>query len=259
LAITTLAVTLPAWAQQVTIVSPDATGIELIGPQAPDFQSSVEGVVGPQAQVQLGPYLPFAVVLKNNSSQVLVGYDVEWTINGSRGGSGIGTLATKDPDAYLKPGRSVVLVPQFEITRTPSAELQASMLRKQGTVLYGFQIARTVSISLDSAIFGSGQFVGPDTRKNFARDAAYFTAWRAVDSEVQSKLAAGESFDLIAASLSQVANQTIEGSKESRDWNAEVRATEARQLLKLYQRSGVQAVRDRLQQQLQQPEIIVHQ
>jgi hypothetical protein len=46
---------------------------------------------------------------------------------------------------------------------------------------------------------------------------------------------------------------------ESRDWNAQVRRKEARELLKLYQRGGVQAVRDRLQQQLQQPEIIVHQ
>lgn len=257
LAITTLSAVVTARAQQVTIVSSEVTGLELIGLQSPDFQSSLEGVVGPQAQ--LGPYLPFAVVLKNNSSQALVGYEVEWTINGSEEGCGIGMFATKGPDSYLKPGRSIVLVPQFEMRRTPSAELQASMQRKQGSVLYPFQVARTVSISLDSAIFGSGQFVGPDTRKNFARDAAYFTAWRAVDSEVQSRLATNESFGSIAAALSQVADQTIEGSMESRDWNAQVRRKEARELLKLYQRGGVQAVRDRLQQQLQQPEIIVHQ
>ncbi len=257
LAIITLNVIPSGWAQQVTTIPPDAAGIELIGSQAPDFRASVEAVVGPQALPQLGPYLPFTVVLKNNSSQVLVGYYVQWTINGSGGGSGIGTLATKGPDQYLKPGAAVVLIPGFELTKTPSAEMQASMLRKT-SALSVFQSARTIAISLDSAIFSSGEFVGPDTRKNFAQDAAYFSAWRAVDSDVQSKLATGESFDFIAVGLSQIANQTIEGSRASRDWNAEVQATEARQLLKLHEKSGIQAVRDRLQQQLQQPTVLVH-
>jgi hypothetical protein len=79
-----------------------------------------------------------------------------------------------------------------------------------------------------------------------------------VDSDVQSKLATGESFESIAVGLSRIANQTIEGSRASRDWNAAVQATEARQLLKLYQKSGIQAVRDRIQRQLQQPAIMVH-
>jgi hypothetical protein len=151
LAIIALSVIPSGWPQQVTTVPPDAAGIELIGSQAPDFRASVEAVVGPQALPQLGPYLPFTVVLKNNSSQVLVGYLVEWTINGSGGGSGIGTLAAKDPDQYLKPGAAVVLMPGFELTKTPSAEMEASMLRKT-SALSTFQIARTIAISLDSAI-----------------------------------------------------------------------------------------------------------
>jgi hypothetical protein len=42
------------------------------------------------------------------------------------------------------------------------------------------------------------------------------------------------------------------------DWNEQVRKTQARHLLKLYQKSGLQAVRNLVEQQLQQPDISFH-
>jgi hypothetical protein len=120
--------------------------------------------------------------------------------------------------------------------------------------LTGLQQGKTVGISLDSAIFASGQFVGPDVRGNFAQFQAMFTAWRGVDVQVQSEIQAGKSFAAIATQLSGINSQTT----APRDWNAQDRATEARQLLKLYQRSGAQALSDTVRQRLQQPEIQIY-
>jgi hypothetical protein len=132
------------------------------------------------------------------------------------------------------------------------------MLQRQGSLLSGFQVGKAVTISLDYAIFASGQFVGPDTIGRFSQVVAEFTAWRTVDSEVQSKLAAGESFDTIAVILSGIASQTLNSSRNPRDWNAQVQASEARLLLGLYHVGGVQAVSNQLEQQLQQPAVLVH-
>lgn len=72
-------------------------------------------------------------------------------------------------------------------------------------------------------------------------------------------MANGAPFAEIAANLEQIETQPIAGaSKETRDWDAQVRSTQARKLLKLYQRSGAQAVRERVAQQLQMPRIVVH-
>jgi hypothetical protein len=103
-------------------------------------------------------------------------------------------------------------------------------------------------------IFASGQFVGPDVRGRFAQDQAAFTAWRSVDVQVQSGIQAGESFAAIATQLSGINSQT----PVPRDWNAEGRATEARQLFKLYQRSGAQALSDTVRQHLQHAEIQIY-
>jgi hypothetical protein len=61
-------------------------------------------------------------------------------------------------------------------------------------MLSAMQQATAPAISLHSVIFASGQFVGLDTQENLAHDAASFTAWRPLDQQVQSELAAGESF-----------------------------------------------------------------
>jgi hypothetical protein len=177
---------------------------------------------------------------------------------GGRGGApGAGVIFNTGREGYLKPGMAVVLMPGFVLTTNSRAGLQASIDRKPEP-WSGLQKARTIAVSLDSAIFESGQFIGPDREKNFAHDTASFTAWRVVDAAVQSDLAAGRSLDDIAVALSLAAKEPNEGSGGRRDWNAVVRAAEAKQLLKLYERSGSQAVRDLLVQHLRQPELLVH-
>jgi hypothetical protein len=139
----------------------------------------------------------------------------------------------------LNSGAAVVALPVTVFTKAPGAEQQFS-LRRNVRTLAELQEGKTVEISLDSTIFASGQFVGPDVRGHFAQDQAMFTAWRSVDVQVQSEIQAGESFAAIASQLSVINTQT----PALRDWNAQFRGAEARRLLKLYQQSGAQALGD---------------
>jgi hypothetical protein len=249
-----LALHIPGWSQTVTVQPPQASGLELIGPQSPEFAGYVEQVLGPAGFQGMMEWQPYSVVLKNNSSQAVIGYTFRWGFNGSHGNYSVGGLSIYGPNAdSLQPGAAVIALPQWVLTQAPSSELQASLPRS-AALLARLEEAKTLEISLDAAIFASGQFVGPDVLGHFARDQAEFTAWRSVDAQVQSAIQTGQSFDAITAQLSGIISQTT----ASQDPNGRVRATEARQLLKLYQRSGAQALSQLVQQHLQQPEIQIH-
>lgn len=250
-----------ASAQTVTVIQPGIPGLELIGSQSPDFQTALAAVISPELLPQLAAYIPLTVILKNNSPQALAEYMLWWTIdlqpNRRTGGWGAGWISPKSTDAYLQPGAAIAAVPGFVFTRNTSTLPLAAMERRH--LLSGFDKAQTVAVLLDSATFASGQNIGPDIHGQLADKAATFSAWRPVDVAVQSQLANGVPFDEIAPSLEQIRDEpTAHTSKATRDYSALVRATEALQLLNLYKRSGAQAVRDRVDQQLQMPQIVVH-
>jgi hypothetical protein len=248
---------IPAWTQTVTVQPPDAAGVELIGSQSPEFQGYVQQVLGADGFQGMAEWQPYAVVLKNNSSQTLIGYDIRWGYDGIRGGRSARERSIYGPDANsLKPGAAVVALSAWVLTAAPSAELQAS-LQRNAALLASLEQTKTLEISLDAAIFASGQFVGPDVTGHFAQDQAEFTAWRGVDVQVQSGIQNGESFDAIAAQLSSI-NSPLPAPREPQDWNAIQRGAEARRLLNLYQRRGTQALSELVQQHLQQPEIQIY-
>jgi hypothetical protein len=159
LAVLSLMAVLPGWSQTVTIQQPDAPGIVLISSQSPGFMEYVEQVLGAGGLQGMMEWQPFAVVLKNNSSQALIGYDVRWGVNGSRGGCSVGGMSIYGADGNsLKPGAAVVALPVTVFTEAPSAERQASVQRNV-RILAGLQQGKTVEISLDSAIFRSPDLV----------------------------------------------------------------------------------------------------
>ena len=258
-AILVLALTLPGWAQTVTIVQPDVAGLELIGWQSPEFQASLDAALGPQVIGQLGAWVPYTVVLKNNSAEALAAYQMQWSANGTTAGTGLGS-ASPGPNFILKPGDALVFLPGLEVATHMAVDLPTRLLQRNMTMqLASLGKMKAVVISLDSVVFASGRFVGPDKQENFARDVAQFAAGRTVDVELQSKLAAGDSYDSIASWLSEIANQPIAGGpRATRDWNTEFQITEARHLLRRLQGSGAPAVLKLVQQQLQAPAITVH-
>jgi len=259
----------PVETQTITVLYPEAADIELIGSQSPEFQTSLQAVLGPQFY-QLGEWLPYTVVLKNNSPQAVVAFDIQWGINSPTTGTGFGVIASPSIETgprggpgVLNPGTAIVVVPSFVVlTKGINASTLSSMERQEGELL-ALQKARSVAISMDSMVLASGKFVGPDTAGLFPDYVSSFTAWRGVDLEVQSDLAAGKSFAAIAADLSHFAETFASVRKPRRDWtvedwNAEVRATQARLLLNRYQIDGSQALKDFVQQQLEQPDVLIH-
>ena len=256
LAVLALTIIRTGGAQTVTLLPSEVPGIELIGWHSSDFPGALEAVAGKQALGQLGDWLPFTVVLKNDSKQPLVGYQVLWSEDTGARWS-VGGNSTYTLSGYLKPGDAVAFLPLYQLG-SGRDDLPSRLRQEQMTIrLAQLQRAGTVTISLDSAILPSGQFVGADTRGDFAQDVAAFTAWHVVDEDVQSRLAAGEPFESIAAALSQTAE--IESTaRATKDWNALERAVQARKLLRLYQNKGAQAVCDSVQKQLQVPMILVH-
>jgi hypothetical protein len=88
LALLSFLTVLTARPQTITVQRPDAAGLELIGAQSPDFQKSVQQVLGAAGLQGLAEWQAFAVVLKNNSSQLPIGYMLHWGANGGRGATG---------------------------------------------------------------------------------------------------------------------------------------------------------------------------
>jgi hypothetical protein len=68
------------WAETVTVVRPATAGVELIGPQSSEFQTYLQAAISPEVVRQFSAWLPYAVVLRNNSSQPLVAYHIKWRL-----------------------------------------------------------------------------------------------------------------------------------------------------------------------------------
>jgi len=250
-----LAGILAAWGQTITVEPGQIAGIELVGSQSAAFQGLFQDAAEPQDAARPAVWLPFTVVLRNHSPRAVVAYHVRWTVDGRLRWMAddrnveAGMDSRTDPFAWVRPGSSVVVAPgaAAPFVLLPDGASQP--------LLASLESAGTVTVSVDSVLFANGEFAGPDLGGNFERDAASFAGRREVNAEVQSELAAGQTFDKIAAGLAETANRRPNGQ---RDWNAAARASQARALLRRYQRSGAQATVDFVQEQLREPEIVVH-
>lgn len=213
-------------------------------------------------QLQIADYLPLAVVFKNETTQPLMLFLIRWTVDNKMTplvGVGGGGGSARYPEAYLQPGASVLAVPDFLLTGEPNAVRLQGLQKQEARMQSDWDTAKTIVISLDSAIFASGEFVGPDTANLFAKDAAYATGWRAVEANVQAQIVNGVPFVAIAAGLQQVRDLPFQGASQAPvDWTARAQSQEARALIDLYDKRGAQAVIDVIKRQLATPEIVVH-
>jgi hypothetical protein len=263
-----LAVLPLAGAQTVTVIQPHTPGLQLIGSQSPDFAAAAAAIVSAQTLQQIATYLPLAAVFKNASTQPLMAYTIRWTVDNKSTvdknlnplvGIGGGASSPRNPENYLQPGAAVLVVPDMLFDKEPGLARLQAMLQQESRMRPDWDTAKALTISLDSAIFASGQFVGPDTANLFAGQAAYSTAWRAVETKVEAQVTSGVPFVTIAAALQQVTDQPSSGGKQATvDWIARAQAAEARQLIRLYDNHGAQAVIDFIKRQLATPEIVVH-
>ena len=228
----------------------------------PEFPAAAAAIVTPQTLQQIAAYLPLAAVFRNASTQPLMAYSIRWTVDKHSSplvGAGGGGGSPRYPAAFLQPGASVLVIPDFTLDREPGPSTLQALQKQEARMQSDWDTAKTIAISLDSAIFASGQFVGPDTINLFAKTAAYATSWRAVDATVQAQITNGVPFITIAAGLQQIRDEPFSGvSQPTVDWIARAQAAEARQLIDLYDKRRTQAVTDLVKRNLAAPVIVVH-
>ena len=153
------------WAETVTVVQPETAGVELIGPQSSEFQTYLQAAISPEVVRQFSAWLPYAVVLRNNSSQPLVAYHIKWRL--TLLGRADGNLRRRfwrrriRTDTLNAEGAAVFIM-AFNFTDAHLALNRLASIERQGaSMLAALQLAKAPVVFIDSAIFASDNLLVP--------------------------------------------------------------------------------------------------
>jgi hypothetical protein len=252
---------LPAFScycQQVIIQPSAIAGIQMMGPQSPEFTAAVAQIVGSEQPYALTAWLPCGVVVRNNSSQVLAGICVVWTMAldaGPLGGAGGGcssTLWYDSPSNQLQPGQAALAIPP-QILHKPR-DLKPALRGNWLGNLPNLQRAPRVGIMLDSVAFASGQYVGSDTIGEYEYLQAVLNAPGSVAATLLAKKAS-ETISDIVKWLQSVEAQSRQGGADD---NARLSGSVARGMLKVYESKGEAALYTLAEVNLRQPVFPLH-
>jgi hypothetical protein len=248
-----LAAAFTCYSQSVTVQPSTISGIEIIGPQAPDFAASVAQIVGTDQPGNLTAWLPYGVVVKNNSPQALAAMTVVWTETLDAGPL---RPVQRDywswfnaPLKYVQPGSAVLAIPQ-NMLQQPRNLTAFSAGRGLGN-LPNFQRAQRIEVALDGVVFASGQFAGADTYSAYEEYQAQIDVPRSVATTVLEKKATSPISDILAWL------QLLSASRGG-DFTAQRSGSMARQLLGVYSRKGEAALYSLAQSILQEPAFPLH-
>lgn len=242
------------YAQSVTVRPSAIVDIELIGPQAPEFAASVSRIVGSEQLGGLVDWLPYGVVVKNNSSQTLAGMALMFSLasDGKALGGSLLTPTWFTTAGRIKPGQSVIAIPQSVLAQPRDL---TPFLRggKRGN-LSNYQQAHSLEISLTGVVFASGQFAGSDEHQEYERWRATIDAPRSVAKAVLERKASGPLSDTVAW-LQTVADVS---SMADADFRAIQGSGMARGMLRTYQENGEAAMYSLAEETLRQPVFPLH-
>ena len=251
------------YSQTVTVQPSTIPGIEIVGPQDSGFAAAVADTVGSDMPPILKPWLPYGVVVKNNSLQPLAGICVVWTRDLNAGPLGYlgGPCATwlERKPFQLQPGRTILAFPDW-ILQEPGALKpfrDPKLLSNWKDGLANYQRAHTLAVSLDSVVFASGQFAGPDATYQYQRSQARINAPRSVATALLEKKATGTISDILGW-LQTLASQPLCVYDHS-DFNRCLSGEAARAMLKVYKDTGEAALYLKAENILQAPAFPLHQ
>jgi hypothetical protein len=167
-------------------------GVDLIGPNAPQFMEAVELLLGREPDKVLKPALPWSVIAINNHSRPMALLGVRFDMVGHKAKpySVIHYADTlRCPEkANLTPGamRFVCAEPRYTdmvLRREHEVDQRGAMNLKN------LRTVRRIRASLDCAAFDDGQFAGPDSLGAFERFRNEREAETAILKEVLEGLA----------------------------------------------------------------------
>lgn len=227
-------------AQGVTLSPCGVSGVTVAGAPSAEYFEAVDEVLGAQRSPNLNAWLPYGMALTNRSTQNIVAVAVRWvTINEKGQAAPLLTITPSmfdQPRQQVAPGKTAIVIPaallggkplprQFQLTPPPGFIAPPGHLAE-------FQAAQKVQVTLDGVVFASGQFVGPNSAKEYEEFVAETTVPAHVASAVLAMKESGEAIATVLAWLEE------NGKVQSGDRNAIVTRSTARGLLGAYKSGG---------------------
>jgi hypothetical protein len=182
LLLTAVLFTLGTTAQQLTVTPSAVQGIELVGPQSPDFEGVVTQIVGTDRPAGLASALPYSLVIRNRRSQAIAAIDMVWTKSDRILLNAADTMFNK-AILYVKPGQAVLATPTGILQNQRQLRIFANGVT-EGHRLENFQGPENMTVAVDSMVFESGQFVGANRYGAFERWQAQIQAPRDLATSV---------------------------------------------------------------------------
>lgn len=218
-------------AQSLTLDPCRVPGVTVATAPLPEYYEVADEVLGAERQAGVDAWLPYGVALTNRTSQHILAVAVRWVVTTSKGQT-VTVIVTpgvfEQPRQQIAPGKSVMVLPVAFLGGT------AGNVPRKSDELILYRSASRIRVSLDGVLFGSGQFVGPNSHKEFEQLAAAATAPAHVASTVLAMQASGEAIGTVVAWLEQKAKAAAPGG----DANAQFAARTAKSLLQEYKRGG---------------------
>lgn len=228
-------------AQRVEVSQCGVAGVNVTASPAAEYFEQVDQVLGATRSDKLNAWLPFGVAITNRSTQNIVAVAVRWVVHG---GAGPDQTFTASPHMFDQPrqqvlsGKTVIALPvallgtsklpaQFQLTPP------AGLITKPGH-LGDFQTAASVQVTLDGVVFASGQFVGPDSAREYEELVVESTVPAHVASAVVAMKASGETIATVVAWL----EAKTKAPARPLDRTAQLAAQTAKTLLLNYHRGG---------------------
>ena len=180
-----LLLVLGAAAQQLTVVPPTIQGIELVGPESPEFEALVTQIVGTDRPFGLVASLPYGVVIRNRTSEAIAAIGTVWTAADRILLSAADAMFNK-PILYVKPGQMALAIPPGLLQNSRQLQIFAHGTT-EGHRLDNFRNPGNVAATVDAVVFESGQFAGPNRYGAFEEWQAQLQAPRDLAASVLQK------------------------------------------------------------------------
>ena len=247
-----------SFAQTFTIEPNTIPGIELIGPQSPDYSAAVAAVVGSDQPRDFLAWIPYGVVIRNTTAQAIVAFTLKWSCQSSpteplRNCSTYMQNSFTNPHNQLQPAHSLVALPNARSV-FGADDLRAFTSGGGMGNLPGYQQAQAIDVALDAIVFASGQFVGPNATNAYDEYELEITTPRTIATTILD-MRSTQSISAIVAWLQTVAQKRSSGLS---DGSVSLSRSTARRLLNLYNNHGEAALYSDAEKTLDRPAVRLH-